>query len=66
MVILHEHEIRKKEGQFKLLNKESRDLFFKELSGVIADTEFTFISIVIDKKAIRKSNDDLILFIFTI
>ena len=59
MVILHEHEIRKKEGQFKLLNKESRDLFFKELSSVIADTEFTLISIVIDKKSIRKRNNDL-------
>src|SRR5262245_59741031 len=43
MIILHEHEIRKKEGLFKLLNREPRELFLENLSSLISTTDFTLI-----------------------
>lgn len=59
MVVLHEHEIRKKAGLFKLLSKEPRELFFEKLSNLIAQTDFVLIPIVIDKYAIKKGTLDL-------
>ncbi len=59
MIILHEHEIRKKEGLFKLLSREPRELFFEKLSSLIAKTDFILIPIVIDKYAMKKGNLDL-------
>lgn len=56
MIVLHEHEIRKKEGLFKFLSKEPRELFLEELSNLIDKTEFTLIPIVIDKKAIKENH----------
>ena len=49
LVILHEHDIRKKKGGFAQLNKEARDDFLNRLTNVIAETDMTMIAVVIDK-----------------
>lgn len=49
LVILHEHDIRKKKGAFAQLNKEAREVFLDRLTDVIAATDMTMIAVVIDK-----------------
>lgn len=49
LVVLHEHDIRKKKGAFAQLNKEARDVFLDQLTEVIAATDMTMIAVVIDK-----------------
>lgn len=50
MVILHEHEIRKKKRAFSQLNKEARERFMSRLSLIMDETEMTVIAIVVDKQ----------------
>jgi len=54
MVIFHEQEIRKKSGYFQFLSKEPRENFMQDLSRIIANTDFTLIPIVIDKRALNE------------
>ncbi len=54
MVILHEHDISKKSGPFKLLGKEKREAFLEKMNVLIAKTEFTLIPAVIDKHKLKK------------
>jgi len=49
MVILHEHDIRKKKGAFAQLNKEARESFLNRLTEIIAAVDMTMIAVVIDK-----------------
>ena len=49
LVILHEHDIRKKKGAFNQLNKEMREVFLNRLTDIIAETDMTMIAVVIDK-----------------
>lgn len=49
LVILHEHDIRKKKGAFAQLNKEAREVFLDRLTDIIAATDMTMIAVVIDK-----------------
>lgn len=49
LVILHEHDIRKKKGAFSRLNKETREGFLDRLTDIIAATDMTMIAVVIDK-----------------
>ncbi len=49
-VILHERDIRKKDGAFAKFGKEARESFLESLTSIIAATEFTLIAIVIDKE----------------
>jgi Protein of unknown function (DUF3800) len=50
-VVLHAHEIRKSEGDFRiLLNADTRANFFDRLNDVVKAAEFTIIASVIDKK----------------
>ena len=50
MAILHEHEIRKKTGAFSRFNKEEREVFLGDLSGIIAAVPMTIIAVVIRKE----------------
>jgi hypothetical protein len=51
MVVLHEREIRKTLGPFRvLLDQRVRDGFFRELNTVIAGAGFTLIACAIDKQ----------------
>lgn len=56
MVILHEREIRKREGQFKLLfDKEVRAAFYQSLNSAIDEAAFKVIACVIDKYKYRNT-----------
>jgi len=54
MVILHEHDIRKKKGYFNTLNESSRAKFLEELTDIIAGSDFTIVAIVIDKLELQQ------------
>lgn len=49
LVILHEHDIRKKSGPFAQLNKERRDRLIESLTETIAGAPMTLVAVVIDK-----------------
>lgn len=50
MVILHEHDIRKKSGVFAKLGKEPREIFMTKLTDIMNDADFTLLAVVIDKR----------------
>lgn len=49
MVVLHERELRKREGIFSSLNQEKRNSFMVELTDIIKNAEMTLIAVVIRK-----------------
>jgi len=53
MVILHEHDIRKKAGALARLSREPREAFLQSLNGLIEAAPFTLIAVIIDKRALR-------------
>lgn len=53
MVILHEHEIRKKTGAFAKLSKEPREAFMSKLTDIMKDSPFTLLAVVIDKRKLK-------------
>jgi hypothetical protein len=55
-VILHEHDIRKQNGTFNFLRKdrELRKQFLKDVAGLVVDTPFDIISVVVDKQKLKK------------
>lgn len=58
MVILHENEIRKDKGSFKILkSKEIKQTFIDELTTIIEEEEFKIIATVIRKKALYSHNN---------
>jgi len=50
MVILHEHDIRKKSGAFSKLGKEPREAFMVSLTEIIDTSDFILFAVVIDKR----------------
>ena len=54
LVILHEHDLRKKEGAFARLSREPREAFLESLAGIIQATPFTLVAIIIDKRALQQ------------
>ena len=58
MVILHEHDIRKKLGAFKLIDREQREAFLEALNILVSETHFTLIATVIDKHKIKKQSKE--------
>lgn len=50
MVILHEHDIRKRMGAFSKMGKSLREEFMEALTEIIAQADFTLFAIVIDKR----------------
>lgn len=49
LVVLHEHDIRKKKGAFSQLNQEAREAFLQRLTDLIDATDMTVVAVVIDK-----------------
>ena len=49
LVILHEHDIRKKTGPFARLGKDARDTLLEGLTGIISAAPMTLVAVVIDK-----------------
>jgi hypothetical protein len=59
MVILHENEIRKDKGDFKILKtKEKKQHFIDELTSIIEEEDFTVIATVIKKKDLYSHNNN--------
>jgi hypothetical protein len=53
MVVLHEHDIRKKEGKFARMSREPREAFLDGLTRIIAEAAFTLVAVVIDKRELQ-------------
>jgi hypothetical protein len=53
MVILHEHDIRKRMHAFSKMGKELREEFMDALSDIIDRADFTLFAIVIDKRRLK-------------
>lgn len=52
-VILHEHDIRKSKGPFRiLLNAGRREAFYRDLNALIVEAAFTIVAVVIRKAAL--------------
>lgn len=49
MVVLHEHDIRKKAGPFARLSRKPREAFMDELTRIMEAAPFVLIAVVIDK-----------------
>ena len=56
MVVLHEHDIRKKKGAFSSLGKEQRDAFMSSITQIIEKADFTLIAVVIDKLELKQKH----------
>ncbi len=53
LVILHEHDIRKKAGAFAMMSKEPREAFLSRLTQIIDEAEFKLVVVVIDKRELH-------------
>jgi len=53
MVILHEHDIRKKRGAFSRLGKEPREAFLNALTDIIKEADLQIVAVVIDKHKLK-------------
>lgn len=53
MIVLHEHDIRKKAGAFSKLGKEPREAFMAALTDIMEEADFTLLSVVIDKRRLK-------------
>jgi hypothetical protein len=54
LVVLHEHDIRKKSGAFAMMSRQPREMFLEMLSRVIEAAPFTLLAVVIDKSKLRR------------
>ena len=55
MVVLHEHDIRKKENAFAMMSREPREAFLSSLTQIIEAAPFTLVAVIIDKRALQPS-----------
>lgn len=55
LVVLHEHDIRKKEGVFAKMSREPREAFLEALTRIIEAAPFTLVAVVIDKRELQLS-----------
>lgn len=53
VIVLHENDIRKETGAFKFQNRQEKNRFLDELTGVIEASNFILISCVIHKERLR-------------
>jgi hypothetical protein len=58
LIILHEHEIRKRKGAFNKLNLQRSENLMQALSDLVSEFEVVFIPIVIDKCALKELGPD--------
>ena len=57
LIVLHEHEIRKKKNAFIVLNNRNMNrVFLDDLSQIMQNSNFILVSCVIDKYELKKSN----------
>ena len=60
LIILHEHEIRKRTGVFNKLSLRRSENLMRALSNLVAEIDVIFIPIVIDKRALKELGADAI------
>lgn len=53
LVVLHEHEIRKEQGDFRFQSRRHKQRFLDELGEIIEASNFILITCVIDKRQLR-------------
>jgi hypothetical protein len=58
LVVLHEHDIRKKSGAFAMMSREPREKFLDTLTRVIEAAPFTLLALVIDKRELRRDGKE--------
>jgi Protein of unknown function (DUF3800) len=58
LIILHEHEIRKRTGAFNKLGLRESENLMQSLSDLVAEIDIIFIPIVIDKRALKELGPD--------
>jgi hypothetical protein len=58
LIILHEHEIRKRTGVFNKLNLRRSENLMQSLSELVAEIDVIFIPIVIDKRELKELGAD--------
>lgn len=57
-VVLHEHEIRKEKGAFRIFpTRETKDKFLSDLTTIVEESNFILASCVIDKKRLGNHPD---------
>lgn len=57
MVVLHEHELRKETGPFKIMFDQTlREQFLSDLTQIMADTDFSIIATYVRKDEYRKKH----------
>lgn len=57
-IVLHEHEIRKEIGVFRIFRtRQHKDQFLADLTSIIEDSNFILISCVIDKRSLQRSQE---------
>jgi hypothetical protein len=54
LVVLHEHDIRKKAGPFSKFGKDDREGFLNRLTELIDEMPFTLIAVVINKRSLAR------------
>ena len=54
LVVLHEHEIRKEKGDFRFPDRQHKQAFLDELTGIIEASNFILLACVIDKIRLRE------------
>ena len=54
MVVLHEHDIRKRTGAFSRLGKEEREAFMEALTAIMEGADFTLLAVVIEKQKLAR------------
>lgn len=55
LIVLHESDIRRDRGDFKILkSKERKEIFINKITNIIEEEEFTVISAVIDKSKLKQ------------
>ena len=56
LVVLHEHDIRKKEKAFSQMSREPREAFLSALTQIIEAAPFTLITVIIDKRLMHPAS----------
>jgi hypothetical protein len=56
-VILHEHDIRKKQHAFSMMSQKPRAAFLARLSEIIQSADFSLITVIIDKRLLSPSQE---------
>lgn len=60
MIVLHELDIRRKQGAFSQLSKDPREAFLNQLTEIIRAVPFYLVAVVIDKRKLKERQINLV------